>query len=76
MNGQCVLVSGAEGSTLIGSAYVLHDKRLDEQWKKFSEPVPSSDTAMHVCCYGDRRLIVCGGYACKEGANLSKFSKK
>jgi len=41
INGQCVLVSGAEGNTLTGNVYVLCEEGSDEQWKKFSEPVPT-----------------------------------
>jgi len=70
VNGQCVLVSGAEGNTLTGNVYVLCEEGSDEQWKKFSEPVPTPRILPCVCCYGDRWLIVCGGYACKEGTNL------
>ena len=70
VNGQCVLVSGAEGNTLTGNVYVLCEEGSDEQWKKFSEPVPTPRILPCVCCYGDRWLIVCGGYACKEGTDL------
>jgi len=70
VNGQCVLVSGAEGNTLTGNVYVLCEEGSDEQWKKFSEPVPTPRILPCVCCYGDRWLIVCGGYACKEGSNV------
>ncbi|XP_065887091.1 uncharacterized protein [Dysidea avara] len=70
VNGQCVLVSGAEGNTLTGNVYVLCEEGSDEQWKKFSEPVPTPRILPCVCCYGERWMIVCGGYACKEGSNL------
>jgi len=70
VNGQCVLVSGAEGDTLTGNVYVLCEEGSDEQWKKFSEPVPTPRILPCVCCYGERWMIVCGGYACKEGSNL------
>jgi len=70
VNGQCVLVSGAEGNTLTGNVYVLCEEGSNEQWKKFSEPVPTPRILPCVCCYGDRWLIVCGGYACKEGTDL------
>ena len=70
VNGQCVLVSGAEGNTLTGNVYVLCEEESDEQWKKFSEPVPTPRILPCVCCYGERWMIVCGGYACKEGSNL------
>ena len=70
VNGQCVLVSGAEGNTLTGNVYVLCEERSDKQWKKFSEPVPTPQILPCVCCYGERWMIVCGGYACKEGSNL------
>ena len=70
VNGQCVLVSGAEGNTLTGNVYVLCEEGSDGQWKKFSEPVPTPRILPCVCCYGERWMIVCGGYACKEGSNL------
>ena len=70
VNGQCVLVSGTEGNTLTGNVYVLCEEGSDEQWKKFSEPVPTPRILPCVCCYGERWMIVCGGYACKEGSNL------
>jgi len=49
---------------------VLCEEGSDEQWKKFSEPVPTPRILPCVCCYGERWMIVCGGYACKEGSNL------
>ena len=70
VNGQCVLVSGAEGNTLTGNVYVLCEEGSDEQWKKFSEPVPTPRILPCVCCYGERWMIVCGGYTCREGSNL------
>ncbi|XP_065887100.1 serine/threonine-protein kinase TAO3-like isoform X2 [Dysidea avara] len=70
VNGQCVLVSGAEGNTLTGNVYVLCEEGSDEQWKKFSEPVPTPRILPCVCCYDERWMIVCGGCACKEGSNL------
>ena len=70
VNGQCVLVSGAEGNTLTGNVYVLCEEGSDEQWKKFSEPVPTPRILSCVCSYGDRWMIVCGGFTCKEGSNL------
>ncbi|XP_065887085.1 serine/threonine-protein kinase TAO3-like isoform X2 [Dysidea avara] len=70
VNGQCLLVSGAEGNTLTGNVYVLCEEGSDEQWKKFSEPVPTPRILPCVCCYGERWMIVCGGYACKEGSSL------
>ena len=70
VNGQCVLVSGAEENTLTGNVYVLCEEGSDEQWKKFSEPVPTPRILPCVCCHGERWMIVCGGYACKEGSNL------
>ncbi|XP_065887110.1 probable serine/threonine-protein kinase kinX isoform X2 [Dysidea avara] len=70
VNGQCVLVSGAEGNTLTGNVYVLCEEGSDEQWKKFSEPVPTPRILPCVCCYDERWMIVCGGYACKEGSSL------
>jgi len=70
VNGQCVLVSGAEGNILTGNVYVLCEEGSDEQWKKFSEPVPTPRMLPCVCCYGERWIIVCGGFACKEGSNL------
>ena len=70
VNGQCVLVSGAEGNTLTGNVYVLCEEGSDEQWKKFSETVPTPRILPCVCCYGERWMIVCGGYTCKEGSNL------
>ena len=75
VNGQCVLVSGAEGNTLTGNVYVLCEEGSDEQWKKFSEPVPTPRILPCVCCYGERWMIVCGGYACKEGSNLLEAVK-
>ena len=70
VNGQCVLVSGAEGNTLTGNVYVLCEEESDEQWKKFSEPVPTPRILPCVCCYGERWMILCGGYAYKEGSNI------
>ena len=35
-----------------------------------SGPVPTPRILPCVCCYGERWMIVCGGYACKEGSNL------
>ena len=70
VNGQCVLVSGAERNTLTGNVYVLCEEGSDEQWKKFSEPVPTPRILPCVCCYQGKWLIVCGGYTCKEGSNL------
>ena len=75
VNGQCVLVSGAEGNTLTGNVYVLCEEVSGEQWKKFSESVPTPRILPCVCCYGERWMIVCGGYACKEGSNLLEAVK-
>ena len=71
VNGQCVLVSGADsvGNTLTGNVYVLCEEGSDEQWKKFSKPVPTPRILPCVCCYGEKWMIVCGGFACKEGSN-------
>ncbi|XP_065887093.1 uncharacterized protein [Dysidea avara] len=70
VNGQCVLVGGAEGNTLTGNVYVLCEEGSDEQWKKFSEPVPTPRILPCVCCYSERWMIVCGGYAFKGGSSL------
>ena len=70
VNGQCVLVGGVEGNTLTGNVYGLCEEGSDEQWKKFSEPVPTPRIMPCVYCYSERWMIVCGGYACKKGSNL------
>ena len=62
VNGQCVLVSGANsvGKTLTGNVYVLCEK---DQWKEFSKPLPTPRILACACCYVNRWLIVCGGFA-------------
>ena len=74
VNGQCVLVSGADsvGNTLTGNVYVLCEEGLHDQWKEFSKPLPTARILACACCYGNRWLIVCGGFACrpKEESSL------
>ena len=62
VNGQCVLVSGADsvGSTLTGNIYMLHGKA---SWKKFRKPLPTPRILACACCYSNWWLIVCGGFA-------------
>ena len=74
VNGQCVLVSGAVsgGNTLTGNVYVLCEEGSHDQWKEFSTPLPTPRVLACACCYGNRWLIVCGGFACrpKEESSL------
>ena len=74
VNGQCVLVSGANsvGNTLTGNVYVLCEEGSHDQWKEFSKPLPTPRILACACCYGNRWLIVCGGFACrpKEESSL------
>ena len=74
VNGQCVLVGGADsvGNTLTGNVYVLCKEGSHDQWKEFSKPLPTPRILACVCCYGNRWLIVCGGFACrpKEESSL------
>ena len=74
VNGQCVLVSGADsvGNTLTGNVYVLCEEGSHDQWKEFSKPLPTPRILVCACCYGNRWLIVCGGFACrpKEESSL------
>ena len=67
VNGQCVLVSGADsvGNTLTGSVYVLCGEGSHDQWKEFGKPLPTPRILACACCYGNRWLIVCGGFAIK-----------
>ena len=67
VNGQCVLVSGADsvGNTLTGNVYVLCEEGSHDQWKEFSKPLPTPRILANACCYGNRWLIVCGGFAIK-----------
>ena len=74
VNGQCVLVSGADsvGSTLTGNVYVLCEEGSHDQWKEFSKPLPTPRILACACCYDNRWLIVCGGFSLKlkEGYSL------
>ena len=74
VNGQCVLVSGADsvGNTLTGNVYVLCEEGSHDQWKEFSKPLPTPRILACACCYGNKWLIVCGGFACrpKEESSL------
>ena len=67
VNGQCVLVSGADsvGNTLTGNVYVLCEEESHDQWKEFSKPLPTPRILANACCYGNRWLIVCGGFTIK-----------
>ena len=67
VNGQCVLVSGADsvGNTLTGNVYVLCEEGSHDQWKEFSKPLPTPRILANACCYGNRWLIVCGGFTIK-----------
>ena len=64
---QCVLVSGADsvGNTLTGNVYVLCEEGSHDQWKEFSKPLPTPRILANACCYGNRWLIVCGGFTIK-----------
>ena len=44
VNGQCVLVSGADGvgNTLTGNVYVLCEEGSHNRWKEFSKPTSHS----------------------------------
>ena len=66
--GQCVLVSGADnvGNTLTGNVYVLCEEGSHDQWKEFSEPLPTPRILACACCYVNQWLIVCGGFASKS----------
>jgi len=66
VNGQCVLVSGADGVGLTGDVYVLCEKGSHYQWKEFSKPLPTPRILACACCYSNRWLIVCRGFASKE----------
>ena len=68
VNGQCVLVSGVDSveNTLTGNVYVLCKEGSHDQWKEFSKPLPTPRILACACCYGNRWLIVCGGYASKS----------
>ena len=74
VNGQYVLVSGADsvGNTLTGNVYVLCEEGSHDQWKEFSKPLPTPRILAYACCYGNRWLIVCGGFSCrpKEESSL------
>ena len=67
VNGQCVLVSGADsvGNTLTGNVYVLCEEGSHDQWREFSKPLPTPRILACACCYGNRWLIVCGGFSLK-----------
>ena len=67
VNGQCVLVSGADsvGNTLTGNVYVLCEEGSHDQWREFSKPLPTPRILPCACCYGNRWLIVCGGFSLK-----------
>ena len=73
VNGQCVLVSGADGveNTLTGNVYVLCEEGSHDQWKEFSKPLPTPRILACACCYGNRWLIVCGGFACRPNVEVS-----
>ena len=68
VNGQCVLVGGADsvGNTLTGNVYVLCEEESHDQWKDFSKPLPIPRILACACCYVNRWLIVCGGFASKS----------
>ena len=68
VNGQCVLVSGADsvGNTLTGNVYVLCEEGSHDQWKEFSKPLQTPRILACACCYVNRWLIVCGGFASKS----------
>ena len=68
VNGQCVLVSGADsvGNTLTGNVYVLCEEESHNSWKEFSKPLPTPRVLACACCYSNRWLIVCGGYSYKS----------
>ena len=72
VNGQCVLVSGADsvGNTLTGNVYALREEGSHNQWKEFSKPLPTPRILPTACCYGNRWLIVCGGFAPKQDSAL------
>lgn len=67
VSGQCVLVSGADsvGNTLTGNVYVLCEEGSHYEWKEFSKPLPTPRILACAHCYGNRWLIVCGGFAIK-----------
>ena len=67
MNGQCVLVSGVDsvGNTLTGNVYAFEEGSHD-QWKEFSEPLPTPRILASACCYGKKWLIVCGGFVLNQ----------
>ena len=67
VNGQCVLVSGADsvGNTLTGNVYALREEGSHDQWKEFSKPLPTPRILANAYCYGNRWLIVCGGFTVK-----------
>ena len=71
MNGHCVLVSGVDsvGNTLSGNVYAFEEGSHD-QWKEFSEPLPTPRVLACACCYGKKWLIVCGGFISKESSLL------
>ena len=73
VNGQFVLVSGADsvGNTLTGNVYVLCEEGSHDQWKKFSKPLPTPRILACACCYSNRWLIVCGGFACRPNKESS-----
>ena len=56
VNGQCVLVSGADsvGNTLTGNVYMLCEEGSHDQWKEFSKPLPTPRILACACCYGSR----------------------
>ena len=68
VNGQCVLVSGADsvGNTLTGNMYMLCEEGSHDQWKEFSKPLPTPRILACACCYVNRWLIVFGGFASKS----------
>ena len=73
VSGQCVLVSGADsvGNTLTGNLYVLCEEGSHDQWKEFSKPLPTPRILACACCYGNRWLIVCGGFSLKPKEDYS-----
>ena len=75
VNSQCVLVSGADsvGNTLTGNVYMLCEEGSRDQWKEFSKPLPTPRILACACCYVNRWLIVCGGFASKSKEKSSLF---
>ena len=75
MNGHCVLVSGVDsvGNSLSGNVYAFEEGSHD-QWKEFSEPLPTPRILASACGYSTRWLIVCGGFISKESGLLEAVS--